>query len=158
MKTRTIEFCSHLEAIVDQRLFRRMPDEDEMDGSIPAAIAGAGAVGGGVIGHKAIMKKYGARQLLGPGEILAGSPRSVLSRQAMSGATNTGTATVGGGAAYRAAAADATGRTVGAGNAARIAGKQAYQVTRSNGEGLLKSSLAGLRKALKVGGRKLVRG
>ncbi|MEA3207857.1 MAG: hypothetical protein QOE70_914 [Chthoniobacter sp.] len=156
MKTDLIVALAALEQQLDTVLFRS-PDEEEQHTGRNLAIAGAGgaAAGGGLLADRAIMRKYGQRQLLGTGQIKPGSPRSILGRIASTGETFGGSAAVGRRAAYGAAASDIGQRVSNISRAARTAGKQAYRVTRDHGEGLLTAVGRGLRKGLKVGVSKL---
>ena len=151
MNSKTIVALAALEQKLDTILFAR-EDEEESHTGRNLAIAGAGtaAAGGGMLADRAIMRKHGQRQLLGSGEIAPGSPRSLLGRTAASGLTGGGTAAVGRAAAYRQAGGALAQNASNIGRAARVAGKQAYRVTRDNGEGLAASLLKGVRKAGKV--------
>jgi hypothetical protein len=152
MNSKTIVALAALEQKLDTVLFARPDDDEESHTGRNLAIAGAGtaAAGGGLLADRRIMARHGQRQLLGTGEIKPGSPRSLLSRTAASGVTGGGTAAVGRAAAYRQAGRDLMQSASGIGRAARVAGKQAYRVTRDNGEGLAASLFRGVRKAGKV--------
>ena len=117
-----INFCARLEARLDQCLFAN-PDDDKASGVLKgvAVSAGGGVIGGGYLGHKAIMDKYSKRTFRGD-----------------RGLAET----------YKVAAANLNDTAAAAKRAGVKAGRKAYAGLRK--EGVLKAGLGGIKKGVRA--------
>ena len=127
-----IQFCARLESRLDQCLFAAPDDQDS--GLVKGAaigVGGGGVVGGGYLGHQAVMDKYSRPKYKNRG-LREAMPAPTVSQ------------------AYKAAGTDLYNGASAMKDAASTAGREAYQGLRAEGRGMLRSGAGGLSEGVRA--------